>query len=237
MIISRLIQLGLGLKLDLEKDIRGLNALLTYQDWHTGPRSKLCSIILLTDTSLDLPLKCFNSWTQLLTRTLQASLMSNSFIGLKACCFCIQDSFFQSACPKKANRYSIFLLEPLSGARGNRVELEIYMDNGDPFLCRCTQSYRSPMWWRPTSQPAWTTGAGGTKNSARATLWSRSSVSVSVLETSLRASQEVGSLVFKFKFLLTHSEISTCSEPVGYTNLLWDFLFWTFMAFCVFAGH
>lgn len=45
------------------------------------------------------------------------------------------------------------------------------------------------------------------------------------LETSLSASQEVGSLVFKFKFLLTHSEISTCSEPVGSTNLLWDFLF------------
>lgn len=75
---------------------------------------------------MDLPLKCFSSWTQLLTRTLQASLMSSRFIGLKACCFCITESFFlrecissqKSAFPKKTNRYGIFFLEEFIWSQG-----------------------------------------------------------------------------------------------------------------------
>ena len=49
-----------------------------------------------------------------------------------------------------------------------------------PVPCRCIQSYRSQMWWRQTSRSVWTTGAGGTRSSARATSWSPSSVSVSI---------------------------------------------------------
>lgn len=89
------------------------------------------------------------------------------------------------------------------------------------FLCRCTPSSRSQMWWRQTSQSVWTIGAGGTESSAGVTLWSRSSVLVSVLWMFLAASQEVGSLVFWVSFPLVRSEASPSLKQLRAAGVPW----------------
>lgn len=59
MSISGLIQLGLGSKLDLEKDIRRSNFLLS--ETGTEGWGQALFYITLTDISMDLPLKYFSS--------------------------------------------------------------------------------------------------------------------------------------------------------------------------------
>ena len=59
MSISGLIQLGLGSKLDLEKDIRRSNFLLS--ETGTEGWGHALFYITLTDISMDLPLKYFSS--------------------------------------------------------------------------------------------------------------------------------------------------------------------------------